>query len=183
MGYSEEYVENMTRVHRQLRARPTTLVRLVKGIDHLCEKYPNSGEYHCLSEEIFNQDAYIAEKLGMTFLHAIRGLPVKRRNTPSDKDRFVSCRRMRTRQERHTMTADTCQTGTGASHRAHLSSRASCIAREYRVSAVYKYSPRYRVNLQPTTPVLIAEAQVLEFGEPVSFGDRSKRVVVRVERT
>lgn len=65
MGYSEEYVENMTRIHRQLRARPTTLVRLVKGIDHLCEKYPNSGEYHCLNEEIFNQDAYIAEKLGI----------------------------------------------------------------------------------------------------------------------
>ena len=39
------------------------------------------------------------------------------------------------------------------------------------------------MNLQPTTPVLIAEAQVLEFGEPVSFGDRSERVVVRIERT
>ena len=79
MGYSEEYVENMTRIHRQLRARPTTLVRLVKGIDHLCEKYPNSGEYHCLSEEIFNQDAYIAEKLGIQIGQLVPWFEVERR--------------------------------------------------------------------------------------------------------
>lgn len=65
MGYSEEYVENMTRLHHILRTNPKTLIQLVKGPDVLCEKYPNSGEYHCQDINIYERDAVILEKMGL----------------------------------------------------------------------------------------------------------------------
>lgn len=65
MGYSEEYVENMTRLHQNLRENPKTLIQLVKGPDQLCEKYPNSGAYHCQDENIYERDAAILEKVGL----------------------------------------------------------------------------------------------------------------------
>ena len=65
MGYSEEYVENMTRLHQNLRENPKTLIQLVKGPDQLCEKYPNSGPYHCQDENIYERDAAILEKVGL----------------------------------------------------------------------------------------------------------------------
>ncbi|MFD2638081.1 DUF1284 domain-containing protein [Piscibacillus salipiscarius] len=64
MGYSKEYVENMTQLHQQLRQEPKTLVKFVKGPDCLCEKYPNSGDYHCEDQHIYDRDATILEKLG-----------------------------------------------------------------------------------------------------------------------
>ncbi|MCC3355842.1 DUF1284 domain-containing protein [Bacillus sp. REN16] len=63
MGYSKEYVENMTIVHQTLRKNSNTLVQIVKGPDHLCEKYPNSGEYHCQNTSIYDRDAMILEKM------------------------------------------------------------------------------------------------------------------------
>jgi hypothetical protein len=65
MGYSEEYVKNMTRLHQTLRENPKTLVELVKGPDQLCEKFPNSGKYHCQDGEIYDRDAAILEKMGL----------------------------------------------------------------------------------------------------------------------
>ncbi|MGA5690837.1 DUF1284 domain-containing protein [Cytobacillus pseudoceanisediminis] len=65
MGYSQEYVENMTRLHQALRDNPRTWIQLVKGPDQLCEKYPNSGEYHCEHNDIYERDAVILEKLGL----------------------------------------------------------------------------------------------------------------------
>ncbi|KAF0821003.1 Iron-sulfur binding protein [Bacillus sp. ZZV12-4809] len=65
MGYSQEYAENMTRMHKTLRDNPRTWIQLVKGPDHLCEKYPNSGEYHCEHDNIYERDAVILEKLGL----------------------------------------------------------------------------------------------------------------------
>lgn len=67
MGYSKEYVENMTRLHHTLRKNPETLVQLVNGPDQLCEKYPNSGEYHCQDGNIYQMDAAILEKIGLKF--------------------------------------------------------------------------------------------------------------------
>jgi hypothetical protein len=63
MGYSEDYVENMTRLHQSLRKNPKTLIELVMGPDQLCEKYPNSGEYHCQNDNIYERDAAILEKM------------------------------------------------------------------------------------------------------------------------
>ena len=65
MGYSKEYIENMTKLHQTLRSHPETLVELVKGPDQLCEKYPNSGEYHCKNQNIYVRDAVILEKMGL----------------------------------------------------------------------------------------------------------------------
>ena len=65
MGYSKEYVENMTQLHQTLRDNPKTWIQLVKGPDQLCEKYPNSGEYHCQEKHIYDRDSVIIEKLGL----------------------------------------------------------------------------------------------------------------------
>jgi uncharacterized protein len=65
MGYSQEYVENMTRLHQSLRDDPETWVQLIEGPDQLCEKYPNSGEYHCQDRHIDKRDRVILEKLGL----------------------------------------------------------------------------------------------------------------------
>ncbi|VEF47551.1 Protein of uncharacterised function (DUF1284) [Bacillus freudenreichii] len=65
MGYSKEYVNNMTRLHQTLRVNPKTLIQIVKGPDQLCEKYPNSGEYHCQDNNIYERDSAILEKLGL----------------------------------------------------------------------------------------------------------------------
>ena len=59
MGYSKEYVENMTRLHQDLRDNPKTWIQIVKGPDKLCEKYPNSAVYHCHNDNIFERDAAI----------------------------------------------------------------------------------------------------------------------------
>jgi uncharacterized protein len=66
MGYSEEYVKNMTRLHQTLRENPKIQLQIVEGPDQLCEKYPNSGVYHCKDINIYRRDAAILEKLGLT---------------------------------------------------------------------------------------------------------------------
>ena len=65
MGYSQEYVENMTKLHQSLRDDPETWVQLIEGPDQLCEKYPNSGEHHCQDQHIDKRDHVILEKLGL----------------------------------------------------------------------------------------------------------------------
>ncbi|KKI88432.1 hypothetical protein WQ54_31705 [Bacillus sp. SA1-12] len=65
MGYSPEYVANMTRLHQTLRNNPKTRINLVKGPDQLCEKYPNSGEYHCQNENIYKRDEAILNIMGL----------------------------------------------------------------------------------------------------------------------
>jgi uncharacterized protein len=63
MGYSQEYVENMTKLHQTLRNNPETWIEIVKGPDQLCDKYPNTGEYHCQNQNIYERDAVILEKM------------------------------------------------------------------------------------------------------------------------
>jgi hypothetical protein len=65
MGYSQEYVENMTLLHQTLRENPKSKIQLVKGPDQLCERYPNSGVYHCQDNNIYERDAAILEELGL----------------------------------------------------------------------------------------------------------------------
>ncbi|MBB6447643.1 hypothetical protein HNR53_004331 [Bacillus benzoevorans] len=65
MGYSQEFAENMTLLHQSLRDNPKQWIQLVSGPDQLCEKYPNSGEYHCQDNSIYEMDAAILEKLGL----------------------------------------------------------------------------------------------------------------------
>lgn len=63
MGYSEEYVENMTSLHETLRENPQTQILLVNGPDQLCEKFPGSGKYHCQDDTIYERDAAILMKM------------------------------------------------------------------------------------------------------------------------
>lgn len=65
MGYSEEYAKNMTQLHQTLRDSPKTLIELVNGPDQLCDKYPNSGTYHCQDNRIYERDAAILAKVGL----------------------------------------------------------------------------------------------------------------------
>ncbi|WP_312094396.1 DUF1284 domain-containing protein [Niallia sp.] len=65
MGYSAEYIENMTHLHHILRTKPDTIIHLVDGPDHLCKKYPNSGKYHCQDIHIYKRDELILEKLAL----------------------------------------------------------------------------------------------------------------------
>ena len=65
MGYSKEYVDNMTRLRQTLRTDPETSVLLVAGPDDLCNKFPNFQTCHCDDANIHEQDAAILKKLGL----------------------------------------------------------------------------------------------------------------------
>lgn len=65
MGYSEEYVENMTRVYVTLNRDGSTVVELVEGPDDLCAKFPCSGDYHCQNESVDARDKAVFRKLGL----------------------------------------------------------------------------------------------------------------------
>lgn len=65
MGYSDEYVRNMTRMHSQLRAEPETLVKLVSGPDDLCAHFPCNQPYHCQDRNVHDRDREIANTLGL----------------------------------------------------------------------------------------------------------------------
>ncbi|MFD1706333.1 DUF1284 domain-containing protein [Siminovitchia sediminis] len=65
MGYSVEYVENMTRLHQSLRNNPKSVIQIVEGPDQLCEKFPGSGVYHCQDDDIYERDSVFLEKLGL----------------------------------------------------------------------------------------------------------------------
>lgn len=79
MGYSKEYVENMTKLHQTLRSHPETFVEIVEGPDQLCEKYPNSGEYHCKNENIYIRDAVILEKMGLMIGEKLKWQEIEQR--------------------------------------------------------------------------------------------------------
>ncbi|GAE93126.1 iron-sulfur binding protein [Gracilibacillus boraciitolerans JCM 21714] len=66
MGYSKEYIQNMTALHQTLRINPKTDIYLVSGPDQLCEKYPaDSHDYHCENNSIYKRDDSILKKLGI----------------------------------------------------------------------------------------------------------------------
>lgn len=64
MGYSAEYVENMTALHQTLRDYPETDIRLVNGPDDLCVKFPDDKPCHCEDANVLQRDAAILRRLG-----------------------------------------------------------------------------------------------------------------------
>lgn len=88
MGYSPEYVENMTRIHQSLRNNPKTWIQIVKGPDHLCDKFPASGEYHCENVNIFDRDQEILNKMNLEIGQILQWADIESRIlehiTPSD---------------------------------------------------------------------------------------------------
>lgn len=65
MGYSREYVENMTKLHQTLRNEPDSLLLIVNGPDVLCEKFPESGPYHCQDDHISVRDNLVLSRLSL----------------------------------------------------------------------------------------------------------------------
>ncbi|TYP79705.1 DUF1284 domain-containing protein [Paenibacillus methanolicus] len=65
MGYSAEYVKNMTNVHRRLLREPETECLIVEGPDQLCACFPADGDYHCESRTVGERDALIIATLGL----------------------------------------------------------------------------------------------------------------------
>ncbi|WP_438938625.1 DUF1284 domain-containing protein [Alicyclobacillus suci] len=65
MGYSPEYVQNMTQLHRRLREQPETLVTLVVGPDDLCAKFPETQPCHCHDATIMQRDSAVRQRLGV----------------------------------------------------------------------------------------------------------------------
>lgn len=88
MGYSPEFVENMTALHQSLRENPKIWIELVHGPDQLCEKCPNKGDYHCENEEIFTMDTAVLEKLGLQLGQRVQWAEIesciKKHVVPSD---------------------------------------------------------------------------------------------------
>ena len=62
-GYSEDFVEHMTLVKRQLADDPGTPITLVHGADDLCTHCPNCIEDRCISEKPAIFDWLVEEKL------------------------------------------------------------------------------------------------------------------------
>lgn len=65
MGYSQQYVQNMTRIHHTLRTKPRTELLVVRGADDLCEKFPDVLTCHCEDANIHRRDAAVLNKLGL----------------------------------------------------------------------------------------------------------------------
>jgi uncharacterized protein len=65
MGYSPEFSANMAAVYEALRTEPTTIVRIVRGVDHLCVCYPSDKPYHCNSDSVHVKDDRVLEQLGL----------------------------------------------------------------------------------------------------------------------
>ncbi|WJY28117.1 MULTISPECIES: DUF1284 domain-containing protein [Sporosarcina] len=79
MGYSPEYVANMTAVHTTLRTKPDTLIQVIKGPDHLCAKFPDDQPYHCEDKGIYSRDQDIVKRLGLTPSDVLPWREVERR--------------------------------------------------------------------------------------------------------
>ncbi|MCL6631935.1 MAG: DUF1284 domain-containing protein [Alicyclobacillus herbarius] len=72
MGYSDAYVANMTKVHRQLRRHRQTLIQIVRGPDDLCRWFPDNQPYHCDGCTVYERDDQVLEFLD---LHPGKVLP------------------------------------------------------------------------------------------------------------
>ena len=87
-GYSEEFVEHMTLVKRQLTANPLTLITLVSGTDDLCSHCPNCVDGQCTSEKPALFDRLVRDKLGQNTPSTLIGIPENLRIT---EDLITAC--------------------------------------------------------------------------------------------
>jgi hypothetical protein len=65
MGYSKEYVANMTSLHKFLRKYPEKDIFIVEGPDDLCAHFPSDLPHHCKDANVFQRDRAILEKLDL----------------------------------------------------------------------------------------------------------------------
>lgn len=79
MGYSEEYVVNMTEIHNVLREKPDTLIQVMNGPDHLCAQFPDDQPYHCEDKGIYTRDRDVIKRLGLKTSDVLPWREVERR--------------------------------------------------------------------------------------------------------
>jgi hypothetical protein len=71
LGYSKEYVDNMTKIVALLRSSPDTLIEIVSKPDDICARCPFLGKKGCQqkgpeSEEVVrNRDLTVMERLNL----------------------------------------------------------------------------------------------------------------------
>jgi len=65
MGYSEEYVRNMTDIYERLRQGPQTVIEIVAGRDALCEAFPCTLPNHCEDANLYDRDQTILTALAL----------------------------------------------------------------------------------------------------------------------
>lgn len=65
MGYSADYVANMTRLYEQLRLHPETQVAIVAGPDELCAAFPCDQPNHCAEATVHTRDRVILDALSL----------------------------------------------------------------------------------------------------------------------
>ena len=87
-GYSEEFIEHMTLVKRQLTTNPRTPIMLVSGADDLCAYCPNCVEGQCTSEKPALYDRLVRDKLGQNTPSFLIGIPIDLRIT---EDLIAAC--------------------------------------------------------------------------------------------
>lgn len=66
MGYSPEFVDNMTIVYEQLRRQPDTIVTITTGPDELCRCFPDDKPNHCRSETVHARDEAVLHLLRLS---------------------------------------------------------------------------------------------------------------------
>lgn len=85
LGYSQEYVDNMTKIVGQLRSSPESLVEIASKPDDICAPCPFLGEKGCQergpeSEELVrNRDLAVMERLNIVAGDKIAWAEVKER--------------------------------------------------------------------------------------------------------
>lgn len=87
-GYSEEFIEHMTLVKKQLTTNPRTPIKLVSGADDLCAHCPNCVEGQCTSEKPALFDRLARDKLGRNTPSTLIGIPESLHIT---EDLIASC--------------------------------------------------------------------------------------------
>jgi len=70
-GYSAEFIENMTKIHRQLTLHPEQPVLILDSPDSICSQCPNLKSQRChlhgpaSEESMMAQDADVIDRLGI----------------------------------------------------------------------------------------------------------------------
>ncbi|MHC4713395.1 MAG: DUF1284 domain-containing protein [Planctomycetota bacterium] len=70
LGYSPEFVENMTRIRGILSAHPETLVRIMACCDDICRSCPHETDLLCsksdgAEQEVADKDRRVLEIIGL----------------------------------------------------------------------------------------------------------------------
>lgn len=70
LGYSAEFVENMTRIKGVLTAHPDTLIRITAGCDDICLSCPHEADLLCsksdgAEQKVVDKDRRVLEMIGV----------------------------------------------------------------------------------------------------------------------